>query len=245
MRRIPSERRARFERRPADDQERRPRAEPDFRLSPARRLHRRGSAHQRRCCWSRRFSSPSRRPTPRNSPPMNAASTPFDDARMKFDVRFYLVSLLFIIFDLEVAFLFPWAWPFTTSGALGFWSMMVFLGVLTDRLRLRMEEGSAGMGLSAVRSSRPRPRGARRSRDRQAGRRERSVFRDDQRRTRRQGLSGHHHRRPDPMGAHRLADVDDVRPRLLRGRDDAAFDAALRRRALRLRAARVARASPT
>jgi NADH-quinone oxidoreductase subunit A len=55
----------------------------------------------------------------------------FDDARMKFDVRFYLVSLLFIIFDLEVAFLFPWAVAFKHVGAFGFWSMMVFLGILT------------------------------------------------------------------------------------------------------------------
>ena len=55
----------------------------------------------------------------------------FDDARMKFDVRFYLVSILFIIFDLEVAFLFPWAVSFSKVGMLGFWSMMVFLGVLT------------------------------------------------------------------------------------------------------------------
>ena len=55
----------------------------------------------------------------------------FDDARMKFDVRFYLVSLLFIIFDLEVAFLFPWAAAFKDVGVYGFWSMMLFLGVLT------------------------------------------------------------------------------------------------------------------
>ena len=55
----------------------------------------------------------------------------FDDARMKFDVRFYLVSILFIIFDLEVAFLFPWAVSFGGIGWLGFWSMMIFLGVLT------------------------------------------------------------------------------------------------------------------
>jgi len=55
----------------------------------------------------------------------------FDDARMKFDVRFYLVSILFIIFDLEIAFLFPWAVAFKEVGAFGFWSMMVFLGVLT------------------------------------------------------------------------------------------------------------------
>lgn len=55
----------------------------------------------------------------------------FDDARMKFEVRFYLVSILFIIFDLEVAFLFPWAVSLKGLGAVGFWSMMVFLGVLT------------------------------------------------------------------------------------------------------------------
>ena len=55
----------------------------------------------------------------------------FDDARMKFDVRFYLVSILFIIFDLEVAFLFPWAISLGKIGIFGFWSMMIFLGVLT------------------------------------------------------------------------------------------------------------------
>ena len=55
----------------------------------------------------------------------------FDDARMKFDVRFYLVSILFIIFDLEVAFLFPWAVAFGDISTVAFWSMMVFLAVLT------------------------------------------------------------------------------------------------------------------
>ena len=55
----------------------------------------------------------------------------FDDARRKFDVRFYLVAILFIIFDLEVAFLFPWAVSLGNIGLLGFWSMIVFLGVLT------------------------------------------------------------------------------------------------------------------
>ena len=55
----------------------------------------------------------------------------FDDARMKFDVRFYLVAILFIIFDLEIAFLFPWAIALGDIGAFGYWSMMVFLGVLT------------------------------------------------------------------------------------------------------------------
>jgi NADH-quinone oxidoreductase subunit A len=56
---------------------------------------------------------------------------PFDDARMKFDVRFYLVAILFIIFDLEVAFLFPWAITLGDIGVFGFWSMVVFLGILT------------------------------------------------------------------------------------------------------------------
>jgi len=55
----------------------------------------------------------------------------FDDARMKFDVRYYLVAILFIIFDLEVSFLFPWAVAFRKIGVFGFWSMMAFLGVLT------------------------------------------------------------------------------------------------------------------
>lgn len=55
----------------------------------------------------------------------------FEDSRGQFDVRFYLVAILFIIFDLEVAFLFPWAVSLGTIGAFGFWSMMVFLGVLT------------------------------------------------------------------------------------------------------------------
>lgn len=56
---------------------------------------------------------------------------PFDDARHKFDVRFYLVAILFIIFDLEIAFLFPWAVSLGKIGLFGFWSMMVFLAVLT------------------------------------------------------------------------------------------------------------------
>ena len=55
----------------------------------------------------------------------------FDDARSRFDVRFYLVSILFIIFDLEVAFLFPWAVSLGAIGMFGFWSMVVFLGILT------------------------------------------------------------------------------------------------------------------
>jgi NADH-quinone oxidoreductase subunit A len=55
----------------------------------------------------------------------------FSDARNKFDVRFYLVAILFIIFDLEIAFLFPWAVALGDIGLFGFWSMVLFLGVLT------------------------------------------------------------------------------------------------------------------
>ena len=55
----------------------------------------------------------------------------FDDSRMEFDVRFYLVAILFIIFDLEISFLFPWAISLGNIGALGFWSMMIFLSILT------------------------------------------------------------------------------------------------------------------
>merc|ERR1712146_530516 len=56
---------------------------------------------------------------------------PFEDARVKFDVRFYLVAILFIIFDLEVAFLFPWAISLSLIGMLGYLSMMIFLLILT------------------------------------------------------------------------------------------------------------------
>ena len=55
----------------------------------------------------------------------------FNDSRMEFDVRFYLVAILFIIFDLEIAFLFPWAISLGSLGALGFWSMMIFLAILS------------------------------------------------------------------------------------------------------------------
>lgn len=66
----------------------------------------------------------------------------FDDARRKFDVRFYLVAILFIIFDLEVAFLFPWAVSLGTIGVFGFWSMVVFLGVLTVGLVYEWNKGA-------------------------------------------------------------------------------------------------------
>ena len=72
-----------------------------------------------------------RNPDPEKVSAYECGFNAFDDARMKFDVRFYLVSILFIIFDLEVAFLFPWAAAFKDVGAYGFWSMMVFLAILT------------------------------------------------------------------------------------------------------------------
>jgi NADH-quinone oxidoreductase subunit A len=72
-----------------------------------------------------------RNPDPEKVSAYECGFNAFDDARMKFDVRFYLVAILFIIFDLEVAFLFPWAAAFKSVGWFGFWSVMVFLGVLT------------------------------------------------------------------------------------------------------------------
>lgn len=72
-----------------------------------------------------------RNPDPEKVSAYECGFNAFDDARMKFDVRFYLVSILFIIFDLEIAFLFPWAVAFDEVGLFGFWSMMIFLAVLT------------------------------------------------------------------------------------------------------------------
>lgn len=70
-------------------------------------------------------------PDPEKTSAYECGFNAFDDARMKFDVRFYLVAILFIIFDLEVAFLFPWAVSLGEVGVFGFWSMVVFLAVLT------------------------------------------------------------------------------------------------------------------
>jgi len=72
-----------------------------------------------------------RKPDAEKISPYECGFEPFSDARDKFDVRFYLVSILFIIFDLEIAFLFPWAVSLGNIGLFGFWSMMIFLGVLT------------------------------------------------------------------------------------------------------------------
>jgi NADH-quinone oxidoreductase subunit A len=71
------------------------------------------------------------RPNKEKLSPYECGFDPFDDARIRFDVRYYLVAILFIIFDLEVAFLFPWAVSLGDIGMFGFWSMLVFLAVLT------------------------------------------------------------------------------------------------------------------
>ncbi len=71
------------------------------------------------------------RPDSEKISPYECGFEAFDDARGRFDVRFYLVAILFIIFDLEVAFLFPWAVALGDIGVFGFWSMVLFLGILT------------------------------------------------------------------------------------------------------------------
>src|SRR5213593_3288871 len=70
------------------------------------------------------------RPDPEKLSPYECGFEAFEDARMKFDVRYYLVAILFILFDLEIAFLFPWAVALKEIGPVGFWSMMVFLAIL-------------------------------------------------------------------------------------------------------------------
>ena len=72
-----------------------------------------------------------KKPDPEKLSAYECGFEPFNDSRMEFDVRFYLVAILFIIFDLEIAFLFPWAISLGSLGVLGFWSMMIFLFVLT------------------------------------------------------------------------------------------------------------------
>jgi len=75
------------------------------------------------------FVSPNR-PDPEKLSPYECGFEAFEDARMKFDVRYYLIAILFILFDLEIAFLFPWAVVLPDIGGFGFWSMMIFLAIL-------------------------------------------------------------------------------------------------------------------
>ena len=66
----------------------------------------------------------------------------FEDARMKFDVRYYLVAILFILFDLEIAFLFPWAVALKEIGPVGFWAMMIFLAILVVGFAYEWKKGA-------------------------------------------------------------------------------------------------------
>jgi NADH-quinone oxidoreductase subunit A len=81
-------------------------------------------------------------PDPEKLSPYECGFEAIGDTRSRFDVRFYLVSLLFIIFDLEVAFLFPWAISLGEIQAFGFWSMMIFLGVLTVGFAYEWRKGA-------------------------------------------------------------------------------------------------------
>ena len=83
-----------------------------------------------------------RNPDPEKVSAYECGFNAFDDARMKFDVRFYLVAILFIIFDLEIAFLFPWAVAFGEMSMTAFWSMMVFLAVLTVGFAYEWKKGA-------------------------------------------------------------------------------------------------------
>ncbi|MBC7132738.1 MAG: NADH-quinone oxidoreductase subunit A [Roseovarius sp.] len=83
-----------------------------------------------------------RNPDPEKVSAYECGFNAFDDARMKFDVRFYLVSILFIIFDLEIAMLFPWAVAFADLSMAAFWSMMVFLAVLTAGFAYEWRKGA-------------------------------------------------------------------------------------------------------
>ena len=71
-----------------------------------------------------------KRPDPAKNSPYECGFEAFEDARMKFDVRYYLIAILFILFDLEIAFLFPWAVALKEIGFIGFIDMMIFLGIL-------------------------------------------------------------------------------------------------------------------
>lgn len=82
------------------------------------------------------------KPSKNKLSPYECGFDPFGDARSKFDIRFYLVAILFIIFDLEIMFLLPWAISLKKIGLFGFWSMMLFLGVLTIGLLYEWKKGA-------------------------------------------------------------------------------------------------------
>ena len=82
------------------------------------------------------------RPDAEKNSPYECGFEAFEDARMKFDVRYYLVAILFILFDLEIAFLFPWAVALKEIGPVGFWSVMVFLAILVDGFVYEWKKGA-------------------------------------------------------------------------------------------------------
>ncbi len=88
------------------------------------------------------YMSALQRPDPEKLSSYECGFAPFEDARSQFDVRFYLVALLFIIFDLEVAFLFPWAIVLRDVGLFGFWSMLIFLAILTIGFMYEWKKGA-------------------------------------------------------------------------------------------------------
>src|SRR5205085_5050084 len=83
-----------------------------------------------------------RRPDTAKNSPYECGFEAFEDARMKFDVRYYLVAILFILFDLEIAFLFPWAVSLREIGAVGFWAMMIFLAILVVGFAYEWKKGA-------------------------------------------------------------------------------------------------------
>ena len=83
-----------------------------------------------------------RRPDPEKTSAYECGLEPFEDTRMKFDVRYYLVAILFIVFDLEIAFLFPWAVALKEIGPAGFWAMMLFLAILVVGFAYEWKKGA-------------------------------------------------------------------------------------------------------
>ena len=82
------------------------------------------------------------RPDQAKNSPYECGFEAFEDARMQFDVRYYLVAILFILFDLEIAFLFPWAVALKEIGSSGFWAMMIFLGILVVGFAYEWKKGA-------------------------------------------------------------------------------------------------------
>ena len=82
------------------------------------------------------------RPNEAKNSPYECGFEAFEDARMKFDVRYYLVAILFILFDLEIAFLFPWAVALKEIGPVGFWALMIFLAILVVGFAYEWKKGA-------------------------------------------------------------------------------------------------------